>query len=210
MFKLPELPFADNALEPLMSRDTLQTHHGKHHAAYIKKMNDALASRSDAPASLEEVVRLAAREKNTGLFNNSAQAWNHAFFWNSLTPNQSAAPSDALKRAIEQSYGSMDQFKQDFVAKGLGHFASGWVWLMADSDGKVQLDDTHDAATPMLDGRTTPLFTCDVWEHAYYIDFKNDRGGFLEGFIGKLINWEFASAQYEAAKGSAQGWTFPT
>ncbi len=210
MFKLPDLPFAAAALEPLMSRTTLETHHGKHHAAYIKKTNAFLAERADAPTTLEEVVRLADREKDRKLFNNAAQAWNHAFFWQSLTPEAQGDPSSALKAALEKAFGSLDAFRDEAKTKGEGHFASGWLWLVSDEAGAVTLIDTHDAATPITDTSVTPLLTCDLWEHAYYLDYKNERGKFLDGFLTKLANWRFAEAQYEAARnGGAKAWRFP-
>lgn len=210
MFKLPELPFSIDALEPLMSRTTLETHHGKHHAAYIKNMNAALAERADAPATVEAVVALAVRENNKKLFNNAAQTWNHAFFWESLSPEDQGGPQGELKAAIESAFGSVEAFREQFAAKGVGHFASGWVWLVADKNGAVKLIDTHDAETAITDESITPLIVSDVWEHAYYIDFKNDRAGFLKGFTEKLINWRFAEAQYAAAQKGEAGWRCPS
>ncbi len=211
MFKLPPLPYAENALEPLMSRTTLETHHGKHHAGYIKKTNAALEEKPNAPKTLEEVVRLAAQDKDHGLFNNAAQGWNHAFFWNSMTPSSQGGPQGALKSAIEQRFSSASAFEEEFVSAGSGHFASGWLWLVADEKGAVQLQDLHDAGTPIVDPAITPLLVCDLWEHAYYLDHKNERGKFLEAFIGKLANWEFAGQQYEAARKSGAGaWSYPS
>lgn len=211
MFKLPDLPFDAAALEPFMSRTTLETHHGKHHAAYIKKMNAALAERTHVPGSLEEVVRLAKQEGDAKLFNNAAQAWNHAFFWQCLTPAPQEAPQGGLQRAIEGAFDSIDAFLQEAKARGEGHFASGWLWLIADADAVVKLIDLHDAETPIVDAAITPLLTCDLWEHAYYLDYKNERGKFLECFFGQLINWRFAEGQHEAARsGGAKAWRFPT
>lgn len=210
MFKLPPLPFAEYALEPAMSRTTLQTHHGKHHAAYVKNMNAILAERADAPSTLEEVVALALKENNKKLFNNAAQTWNHAFFWESLTPTPQQ-PEGALKAALEKAFGSIDGFREQFTATGVGHFASGWAWLVSDSAGAVKITDTHDAATALTEAGVTPLLVSDVWEHAYYIDFKNDRAAFLKGFVEKLANWRFAEAQFEAARnGGVKAWRFPT
>jgi len=210
MFKLPPLPFSEAALEPLMSRDTLNTHHGKHHAAYIKNMNAILAERADAPKSVEAVVRLAARENNKKLFNNAAQAWNHAFFWESLSPENQGGPQGDLKAAIEKAFGGVDQFREAFVAAGVGHFASGWVWLVADKAGAVKLIDTHDAETPIVNDDVTPLLVADVWEHAYYLDHKNDRAAFLQAFAERLVNWRFAASQYAAARAGEAGWRFPS
>lgn len=209
MFKLPELPFSHDALEPLMSRTTLETHHGKHHAAYIKNMNAILAERADAPSTVEDVVALAVRENNKKLFNNAAQAWNHAFFWESLSPTLQQ-PEGALKAAIEQAFGSVEGFREKFIAAGVGHFASGWAWLVADKAGAVKIIDTHDAETAITDNSVTPLLVSDVWEHAYYIDFKNDRAAFLKGFVETLANWRFAQAQYDAARAGKPGWRYPT
>lgn len=211
MFNLPPLPFAETALEPLMSRDTLATHHGKHHAAYIKKMNAALAEKPNAPSRLEDVVRLAAREKDQKLFNNAAQAWNHAFFWESLSPDGGGKPQGDLAKAIDQSFGSFDAFRDEAKAKGEGHFASGWLWLVSDAQGKLSLQDLHDAQTPIVDPAVTAIFTCDLWEHAYYLDYKNERPKFLDAFLDKLLKWRFAESQYAAAKkGGEGGWVFPT
>jgi Fe-Mn family superoxide dismutase len=209
MFKLPELPFSLDALEPLMSRATLETHHGKHHAAYVKNMNAILAERSDAPETLEAVVALAVRENNKKLFNNAAQTWNHAFFWESLSPKPQN-PEGALKAALEKAFGSVDGFREKFAAAGIAHFASGWAWLVADKAGDLHIIDTHDAATALTEAGVTPLLVSDVWEHAYYIDFKNDRAAFLKGFVEKLANWRFAEAQYDAAQEGDAGWRFPS
>lgn len=211
MFKLPDLPFDVTALEPAMSADTLRTHHGKHHAGYIKKVNAALEERADAPKTMEEVVRLAARERDKKLFNNAAQSWNHGFFWESLSPEQQAPPTGELKAAIEKAYTSLSAFNDEAKSRGENHFASGWLWLVADASGAVQLTDLHDADTPIVDPAVTPLFVCDVWEHAYYLDYKNERGRFLDTFLSKLINWRFAEAQYQAARNNGAGaWVFPT
>ena len=210
-FQLPPLPYDAAALEPFISKTTMETHHGKHHAGYIKKMNAALAERADAPAKLEDVVRLAVREKDKKLFNNSAQAWNHAFFWQCLSPQAQGDPTGDLKAAIEKAFGDLAAFREEAKARGENHFASGWLWLVADQNGAVQLTDLHDADTPIVDANVTPLFVCDVWEHAYYLDYKNERGKFLEAFLTKLVNWRFAETQYAAAKsGGAGAYTFPT
>jgi len=209
MFKLPELPFDAGALEPHISRTTMETHHGKHHAGYIKKTNAFLAERPDAPQRLEAVVRLAKDEGNKKLFNNAAQAWNHGFFWQSLTPDPQGDPQGELKGAIEKAFGSLDGFRDEAKSKGENHFASGWLWLVADGKGAVQLTDLHDADTPIAGGSLTPLLVCDLWEHAYYLDYKNERGKFLDAFLAKLANWRFAEAQFQAARSGAGAWTFP-
>ncbi len=212
MFKLPDLPYPLDALEPAMSRDTLATHHGKHHAGYIKKTNAMLAERPDAPAQLEDVVRMAWREQAKPLFNNAAQAWNHAFFWHCLAPSQQRTEASGdLRAAIERAFGSFDAFKDEAKAKGEGHFASGWLWLVADPGGAVRLIDLHDADTPIKEAGATPLLVCDLWEHAYYLDYKNERGRFLDAFLNQLANWEFAQKQYAAScNSSVKGYAFPS
>ncbi|MEZ5958886.1 MAG: superoxide dismutase [Hyphomonadaceae bacterium] len=209
-FKLPDLPYDHGALEPHISRATMETHHGKHHAAYIKNMNGILAERDDAPSALEDVVRLAVREGNKKLFNNAAQAWNHGFFWQSLSPDAQGGPSGDLKAAIEKTYGSVDSFIDEAKTKGAGHFASGWLWLVSDKSGAVSLTDLHDADTPITDASLTPLLVCDLWEHAYYLDYKNERPRFVDTFLSKLANWRFAEAQYAATRSSRGAWVFPT
>lgn len=209
MFRLPDLPYPNEALEPAMSRGTLATHHGKHHAGYIKKTNALIAERPNAPSRLEELVQIAWREQAKPLFNNAAQAWNHAFFWNCLTPRPTE-PSGELRAAIERAFGSLETFKEEAKARGEGHFASGWLWLIADRRGAVSLADLHDADTPIKDEGATPILVCDLWEHAYYLDYKNERGRFLDAFLNQLANWEFAQQQYAAARNSGvNGWMFP-
>ena len=208
MFKLPDLPFDAGALEPHISRITMETHHGKHHAAYIKNMNAILAERADTPAALEDVVRLAAREGAKKLFNNAAQAWNHGFFWQSLSP-EAQTPSGDVKAAIEKSFSSLDAFNEEAKAKGVGHFASGWLWLVSDKSGALSLTDLHDADTPITDASLTPLLVCDLWEHAYYLDYKNERPKFVDAFWSKLANWRFADAQFQAARSGKGAWVFP-
>lgn len=208
-FKLPDLPYDAGALEPHISRNTMETHHGKHHAAYIKNMNAILAERADAPKALEDVVHLAVREGNKKLFNNAAQAWNHGFFWQSLTPEAQGGPTGDLKSAIEKAFGSISSFNDEAKAKGVGHFASGWLWLVSDNNGAVSLTDLHDADTPITDASLTPLLVCDLWEHAYYLDYKNERPRFVDAFLSTLANWRFAESQYAAARSGKGGWVFP-
>jgi len=208
-FKLPDLPYDAGALEPHISRTTMETHHGKHHAAYIKNMNAILAERADAPKALEDVVHLAVREGNKKLFNNAAQAWNHGFFWQSLTPEAQGGPTGDLKSAIEKAFGAISSFNDEAKAKGVGHFASGWLWLVSDNNGAVSLTDLHDADTPITDASLTPLLVCDLWEHAYYLDYKNERPRFVDAFLSTLANWRFAESQYAAARSGKGGWVFP-
>lgn len=190
------LKFARDALEPVMSKETFDYHYGKHHAAYVKTANDLTAGTKYEAMSLDELVRAAKADGQAKLFNNAAQAWNHDFFWASLTDAYKAPPK-ALAAAIDEAFGSFDKFKEAFVAKGVGHFGSGWVWLIAEG-GKLSLDDTHDADTPLAHGKTA-ILVCDVWEHAYYLDARNDRKAYLESFIAKLANFEHAAALFSAA-----------
>ncbi len=209
MFELTPLPYPTDGLSPLMSADTLNTHHGKHHAAYVKKTNELLAEKGKQPASLEDVIREAAQNKDAPLFNQAAQAWNHGFFWQSLRPQSSAPPSGELSRAIDQSFGSLAGLREQFLAKGAAHFASGWAWLTADRNGALLLSTLPNAETPIAHEGSTPILVCDLWEHAYYLDHKNLRPKFLEGFFDKLVNWEFAASQYEAARTQQAGWRYP-
>jgi Fe-Mn family superoxide dismutase len=159
---------------------------------------------------LEDVVRMAMHEGDDKLFNNAAQAWNHAFFCNCLSPEQQQ-PSGELAQVIEQSFGSMEQFRDRFVSQGEGHFASGWLWLVSKGDGALSLVDMHDAGTPITEQGLTPLLVCDLWEHAYYLDQQNKRGAFLKTFVERLVNWRFVESQFKAAKtGGAGEWTCPT
>ena len=210
-FKLPPLPFDERALEPAMSAETLRTHHGKHHGAYIKKTNALIAEMKDAPATLEDLVRRADKEKNQKLFNQAAQAWNHGFFWHSLAPEPQTVSEGGLRRALERRFKDMDSFREEALSMGETHFGSGWLWLVASADGAVELNAMHDAQTPIVDAAQTPLFVCDVWEHAYYLDYQERTPPkFLEAFFDKLVNWRFAEAQYQAARaGGGDAWRFP-
>lgn len=188
-FELPALPYADTALEPAVSAHTLSFHHGKHHKAYIDKTNAAIEGTDHADASMEEVIA-AARGSNQGLFNNSAQSWNHAFYWHSMAENSTAA-SDELTAMINDAFGSVDELKKQLADRGVGHFASGWVWL-AEKDGKLSIEETHDGDT-LADSDFNPLLTIDVWEHAYYLDHQNARPAYLDAVINTKLNWAFAS-----------------
>ena len=208
MFKLPDLPYAYDALEPAMSAETLHLHHDKHHAAYVKTTNELLEKEGSGPQSLEQVVLEARRAGHSKLFNNSAQAWNHAFFWNCMTPGGSKPQGD-LDTAISGAFGGLDQLKEKFVTEGVGHFASGWVWLIADGEG-LRVISTHDAGNTLDQTGVVPLLVCDLWEHAYYVDYQNDRKGFLEKWFDALPDWSFAAHQLAAARGEGQPWRFPT
>lgn len=196
------LPYADTALEPAVSATTLQTHHGKHHKAYVDKTNAAVEGTDLADKSLEDIVAAAQSKGDKGLFNNSAQTWNHGFYWHSLTA-EASAPEGDLAAAIDASFGSLDKLKAELAAQGTAHFASGWVWLVA-KDGKLSVEQTHDAAT-YSDLSGNPLLVIDLWEHAYYIDYKNLRPDYLKQVIDTRLNWAFAAENL--ARGSR--WTYP-
>jgi Fe-Mn family superoxide dismutase len=202
MFILPPLPYAYDALEPTVSADTFGFHHDKHHKAYVDTTNKMLADEGRNPESLEEVVKSASGK----LFNQSGQAWNHGFFWESMTDSY-AAPSGDLASAIE-TFGGLDALKTAFVNEGIGHFASGWVWIVADAGGALKVISTHDADTALVH-EGTPVLVCDLWEHAYYLDYQNNRKGFLEAWFDKAANWAFAAGQLAAAKGQGQGYRYP-
>jgi Fe-Mn family superoxide dismutase len=193
---LPELPYAQDALAPHISAETLSFHYGKHHAGYVKKLNAALEGHALADVSPEEVVDRIS-EVPEGVrgkaFNCAAQHINHSFYWNCMGPNGGGVPSGALADAIDNAFGSFDEFKAAFTARAAGHFGSGWAWLVKDADGKLSIVDTHDADTPRAHGYT-PLLTCDVWEHAYYIDYRNGRGTYIAAFWS-LVNWDFVASQ---------------
>jgi Fe-Mn family superoxide dismutase len=188
--ELPELPFAKDALAPHMSADTLDFHHGKHHNAYVVKGNELLEGAGLEADSLEQLVMEAAKTGG-GLFNNVGQHYNHSFFWNSISPNGGGQPTGAVADAINASFGSYENFKAEFVAGGVGQFGSGWVWLAAEGE-TLKIVQTANADTPLTEG-LKPILVCDVWEHAYYLDFQNRRPDFLSSFLDNLVNWEFAN-----------------
>jgi Fe-Mn family superoxide dismutase len=208
MFDLPDLPYAYEALEPVISGRTMRFHHDKHHKAYVETTNTLLKEAKAAPESLEAVIRAAKASGNQKLFNNAAQAWNHAFFWNAMAPG-AARPDSDVAAAISGAFGDLAKLKQTFVADGVAQFGSGWVWLTADETGKLQVVTTHDAGEPVEDGGAVPLLVCDVWEHAYYLDHQNDRKGFLEAWFDALPNWSFAAKQLAAARGQGEAWRYP-
>ena len=188
-----DLPYAADALAPHVSAETFSFHHGKHYKTYVDKGNGMIEGTDLADAALEDIVKAAKEQGNTGLFNNAAQAWNHAFFWKSMSPNGGGDPTGAIAEKITAAFGSFDKFREEFAAAGAGQFGSGWVWLVADASGAVSIVKTANADTPLTDG-VTPLITCDVWEHAYYLDYQNARPKFLDAFLANLINWDFANA----------------
>ena len=187
-FSLPELPYEKNALEPHISAETLEYHYGKHHQTYVDKLNGMVEGTDLADKSLEEIIRTA----SGGLFNNAAQVWNHTFYWHCLSPNGGGAPTGKVAELIERDFGSFDAFVEKFNAAAVGNFGSGWTWLVQKPDGTLAIDNTDDAETP-LTGEAKPLLTCDVWEHAYYVDYRNARPKYLDAFW-KLVNWDFVNA----------------
>ncbi|MBW2940389.1 superoxide dismutase [Zhongshania aquimaris] len=190
-FELPALPYAKDALEPHISAETLDFHHGKHHNAYLTKLNELVPGSEYEGKSLEDIIKTSSGV----LFNQAAQVWNHTFYWNSLSPNGGGAPTGDLAAAIDKAFGSFDEFKTAFNGKAVGNFGSGWTWLVKNTDGSLEIVNTDDADTPIAREGQTPLFTADVWEHAYYIDYRNARPKYLEGFWN-LVNWEFAAKNF--------------
>lgn len=189
---LPELPYAKDALAPHISAETLGFHHGKHHAAYVSKMNAAIEGTAKADLPLEDLIRAAASDGDQGLFNNAAQTWNHTFYWNSMTPKGGGAPKGDLAERIDRDFGSLEGFRKAFADAGATQFGSGWAWLIV-RDGKLEVRKTLNAETPLTEDGTVPLLTMDVWEHAYYLDFQNRRPDYIETFLDKLVNWDFAA-----------------
>ncbi len=187
--ELPALPYANNALEPHISAETLDFHYGKHHQGYVTNLNKMIEGTEFASLGLVEIIKKA----QGGMFNNAAQVWNHSFYWNSLSPRGGGEPTGNLLDAINAAFGSFARFKEEFTKTAVGTFGSGWAWLVQRKDGTLALASTSNAATPIT-GEDTPLLTCDVWEHAYYIDYRNARPKYLDAFWN-LVNWEFAAGQ---------------
>jgi Fe-Mn family superoxide dismutase len=190
-FKLPALPWARDALAPHVSAETIDFHYGKHHQSCVDKLNELTGGKPGAGKSLEELVRTATDE----LFDNAAQVWNHTFFWHSLKPGGGGAPSGKLATALARDLGGLDGFRKDFTEAAKGQFGSGWASLVKKPDGKLAITTTSNAGCPLRDG-DTPLLTLDVWEHAYYIDYRNARPDFIDAFLDHLVNWEFAGHNY--------------
>ncbi len=186
--KLPELPYAMDALAPHISKETLEFHYGKHHQTYVTNLNNLIKGTPFESMSLEDIVA----KSDGGVFNNAAQIWNHTFYWKSLSPKGGGAPSGKVAAAIDKKWGSFDAFKEAFNKSAAGNFGSGWTWLVQTKDGGVDIVNTSNAGTPLTAGQT-PLLTCDVWEHAYYIDYRNSRPNYL-GAYWNLVNWAFAAA----------------
>jgi len=197
-FELPALPYAKDALEPHMSANTFDFHHGKHHNTYVVNLNGMIEGTDMESQSLEDIIKATAGDASkAGVFNNAAQVWNHTFFWNSMSPNGGGAPSGDLAAAIDAAFGSLDGFKDEFKNAGATQFGSGWAWLVSEG-GSLKVTKTPNAETPLTTG-ATPLVCCDVWEHAYYLDYQNRRPDFLQTFIDSLINWDFAAANLAGA-----------
>ena len=189
--QLPPLPYAQNALVPYISEETFEYHYGKHHQTYVTNLNNLIKGSEFENATLVEIVKKSAG----GLYNNAAQVWNHTFFWSCMKPNGGGAPNGALADAINAKWGTFDEFKKAFQASALGNFGSGWTWLVKKADGSVEIVSMGAAGTPLTTA-DKPLLTIDVWEHAYYIDYRNARAKFVEAFLTSLANWDFASANY--------------
>jgi len=196
--ELPPLPYAQDALAPVISAETLSFHYGKHHKAYVDNLNKLVAGTDLAETPLEKgLTTVAGKADKVGVFNNAAQVWNHTFFWNSLKPGGGGAPTGAVAKAIDASFGSFDNFKKEFTNAAMTQFGSGWAWLVADK-GQLKVTKTPNADTPLTTGQTA-LITVDVWEHAYYLDYQNRRADFVAAVIDKLFNWEFANANLARA-----------
>ena len=189
---LPPLPYAKNALEPTISAETLEYHYGKHHQAYVTNLNNLIKGTEFENSPLEDIIV----KSSGGIFNNAAQVWNHTFYWNCLTPNGSGAPSGELAAAIDKTFGSLEDFKKQFSQKAVTTFGSGWAWLVKNQDGSLSIESTSNADTPMTKGQKA-LLTCDVWEHAYYVDYRNARPKYVEEFW-KLVNWDFVAANFKS------------
>ena len=198
-FELPPLPYAKDALEPHMSARTLEFHHGKHHQAYVTNLNNMVKDTPMAKQSLEDIIRATAKDDSkTGIFNNAAQVWNHTFFWNCMKPRGGGQPGGDLAKRIEQSFGGFDKFRDEFKQAAATQFGSGWAWLVADG-GRLKVTKTPNAVNPLSQGQTA-LLTCDVWEHAYYLDFQNRRPDFVQAFLDHLINWDFVAQNLAKAR----------
>ena len=198
MFELPKLPYQNDALEPHISKKTVEFHYGKHHAAYVKNLNALIANTQFEKMNLEEIVR----NSDGAVFNNAAQVLNHTFYWNCLTPasKSKTKPSGKLMKAIERDFGGFDDFKESFVKQSVSLFGSGWTWLVSDGNGKLSILRTDNAKNPLTMENTTPLLCCDVWEHAYYLDYQNVRADYLKEFW-HIINWSFVEKNYSSCQG---------
>ena len=193
-FALPSLPYAEDALSPVISPETMRLHYGKHHAGYVDKLNALTEGTELAGMSLEDVIQAT---QEGPIFNNAAQVWNHTFYWHCMTPDSDTAPSADLKQQLAESFGSVDELRHAFIDAATGNFGSGWTWLVRSSDGTLRVVSTSNADTPLIRG-DDPLLVCDVWEHAYYIDYRNARPDYLKAWWD-IVNWQFVSEQYANA-----------
>jgi Fe-Mn family superoxide dismutase len=195
-FTLPDLPFAKEALGDHMSAETLDYHHGKHHKAYVDKTNRMLAEKGLEGRRLTEVIRAAGERGDQGLFNNSAQIWNHSFFWQCLAPAEGQRPTGQLAEMIDDAFGSVDEMLGKLKEEAVGHFSNGWAWLVLDR-GALRITSLHDADTPIVHEGMKPVLTLDVWEHAYYVDYRNRRPDFVEAVLANIVNWEFVAGNLD-------------
>jgi Fe-Mn family superoxide dismutase len=192
-FTLPELPYGRDGLDPHISEETLNFHHGKHHNAYVNNLNKLIEGTDHENAALEDIIRAAAADSSkAGLFNNAAQVWNHTFYWHSMKPGGGGKPHGKIAELIDRDFGSYDAFREQFKGAGGTQFGSGWAWLVI-KGGKLDIQKTPNAETPVTDEGTTPLLTMDVWEHAYYLDYQNSRPNYMDAFMDNLVNWDFAN-----------------
>jgi Fe-Mn family superoxide dismutase len=201
MFTLPSLPYEPDALSPYMSAETLALHHGKHHRNYVDKLNQLIADTSFEGQSLEHIILSTGPDcegNDRKIFNNAAQCWNHEFFWSSMTPQGSASPGQPLSMAIELAFENLEVFRTAFAEQATSHFGSGWAWLVAGDEG-IEIMTTHDADLPLAHGKTA-LITCDLWEHAHYVDYRNERAAYVSAFLDHLIDWDFADRNYEESR----------
>lgn len=197
--EIEPLPYAEDALEPHISAETLRLHYGKHHKGYMKKLRNAIENGPDAEKSLEDLIR----SKSGDVFNNAAQVWNHSFYWKCLSPSGGGTPKGELAQAIDDNFGSLDRFHEAFADAANGEFGSGWAWLVQTPNGTLEVRSSSDADNP-LQRDFTPLLTLDVWEHAYYLDYQNERNRYVEAFLGELLNWEFVAENYADAGGASK------